>query len=158
MQSSLRKSLLIAFILAVFLDIGNFFMPMPIYTPLFLHSSFLQGSSHELRATMLGILISCYGIAQIFGGPLFGELSDQHGRKKILLTSLGASAIGCLLGGISLTIGSISLVYISRLLIGLSSGTIAVVFALAADYSNDNDRAKNLGYINIGISIGATLG
>ncbi|MCD6047112.1 MAG: arabinose efflux permease family protein [Gammaproteobacteria bacterium] len=153
----LEKSLLLTLMLVVFLDIGNFFMPMPIYTPLFIQSNFLHSYSYEMRSILLGFVIACYGLAQLFGGPIFGELSDQYGRKKILIFSLCLSIIGCVLSGISLTIGSILMVFISRFLIGLSSGTIAVIFALTADYSNVNERPKNMGYITLGQSIGATL-
>ncbi|MFN7097899.1 MAG: MFS transporter [Gammaproteobacteria bacterium] len=154
----LHKPLLLALMLAVFLDIGNFFMPMPVYTPLFLHSSLLQGFSYKYKAVLLGILISCYGLGQIFGALFFGGLSDQWGRKKVILISLFISFIGCVLGGISITFGLVNLIYISRVLMGLSSGSIAVIFALTADYSNKKNRAKNLGYINIGIALGAAIG
>ncbi len=158
MQNNLNKYLLFTLMLAVFLDVGNFFMPIPIYTPLFLHSQFLLGYPQATKAIMLGYLMACYGFAQLIGGPIFGELSDQYGRKKILTLSLILSVISCLLSGISLTLGSISLIYISRCLLGLSSGTIAVVFAISADYSSNIDRAKNLGYITGSTSLGAVLG
>lgn len=158
MQQTLTKPLLLTLILISFLDIGSFFMPMPVYTPLFFQSSLLEGFPHHTKAIMLGILVACYGITQLFSGPIFGELSDQVGRKKVLLFSLLLAITGCLLGGISLTIGSISLIYISRLLVGFASGTLAVVFAAAADHSSDHDRAKNLGYIVVGQGVGAALG
>lgn len=158
MKQTLNKPLLFTLMLITFLDIGNFFMPMPIYTPLFLHTSFLQGFSHQAISIMLGILIACYGIAQLFGGPIFGELSDQYGRKKVLSFALLLATFGSILAGFSLTISSLSLVYISRLLIGFSSGTISVVLAVTADKSNDADRAKNLGYVVMGAAIGAIIG
>lgn len=154
----MKKSLLITLMLAVFLDIGNFFMPMPVYTPLFLHSSLFQGYSFEAKTILLGTLVACYGLAQLFGGPIFGEISDQYGRKKAIVGSMATAALGCLLGGISLTIASVPLIFLSRLLIGFSSGTLAVVFAVTADNSTEQDRPKNLGYINTGIAIGAAIG
>lgn len=155
---TIKKTLLFTMMLAVFLDVGNFFMPMPVYTPLFFHSSFLSGYSHEAISILLGVLVACYGFAQLFGGPFFGDLSDQYGRKKILILSLVLSTLGCILGGISLSTNNLFLVFISRLIIGFASGTISIIFALAADYSTKETSAKNLGYVTVGTSVGAALG
>ena len=154
----MKKSLLYTLMLAVFLDIGNFFMPMPVYTPLFLHSPLLQTYSFEFKSILLGTLVACYGFAQLFGAPILGELSDQYGRKKAILISMVMALVGCLLAAMSLTINSIPLIFFSRLLIGFASGTIAIVFAIAADHSTEKSKAKNLGYINTGLSIGAAIG
>lgn len=124
---TIKKTLLFTMMLAVFLDVGNFFMPMPVYTPLFFHSSFLSGYSHEAISILLGVLVACYGFAQLFGGPFFGDLSDQYGRKKILILSLVLSTLGCILGGISLSTNNLFLVFISRLIIGFASGTISII-------------------------------
>lgn len=158
MTKNLDQKLLFALMLAVFLDIGNFFMPMPVYSPLFLDSPLLQHLPHSIKSIMLGGLIACYGAAQLFGGPILGKLSDQYGRKKILIFSLSASMLGCLISAIGLTTSSIILIYVSRLIIGFASGTIAVIFALTADFSKKNEYAKNLGYVTIGTALGATLG
>ena len=158
MPNIFTRPLIFTLMLAVFLDIGNFFMPMPIYSPLFLHSSFLHGYSHEARAIMLGVLMALYGVAQLFGAPIFAEFSDQHGRRKAILLSMVIALAGCILAAISITYHSIPLVYISRLMIGFGSGTIAVVFAVTADLSNESNRAKHLGFINTGLSIGAAVG
>lgn len=158
MQETIKKPLLYTLMLSVFLDVANFFMPIPIYTPLFLKTTFLQDISPSTKAVMLGSLIACYGFMQLFSGPIFGDLSDKYDRKKILSLSLILSTFSCLLSGISLGLDSIKLIYISRLLLGFSSGTIAIVFAITADKSNKNNRAKNLGYITAGTSLGAVFG
>lgn len=154
----MRKSLLITLMLAVFLDIANFFLPVPIYTPLFLHTTFLSHYSYEAKSILLGLLVACYGLAQLFGGPIYGEISDQFGRKKAIVFSMCTAIIGCLLGGVSLYFESLPLIFLSRLIIGFSSGTVAVVFASTADNSSEKDLAKNMGYINTGLSVGATVG
>ena len=158
LRLAMKKSLLSALMLAGFLDIANFFMPIPIYTPLFLHSNLLLGYPEESKSILLGILVACYGVAQLIAAPIFGELSDQRGRKKIILLSLSMAVIGCILGGLSLSITSLPLIFLSRILIGVASGTIAIVFAAAADNSSEKDRPKNLGYINTGLAVGVITG
>ena len=157
-KAGLSKKLVLILILIVFLDICNFFMPVPIYTPLFLHGSFLPGVSYAHTVILLGILISCFGGAQLFGGPIFGELSDQYGRKKILILALAAGMVGTLLAAISLTTHIIWLTYVSRLIIGFSSGTIGISYAVAADLSENKDLAKNIGYISLGPSFASAVG
>lgn len=154
----MKKALLFSLILAGFLDLSNFFMPIPIYTPLFLHSTLTSGYSNELKSILLGVLVACYGCAQLFAAPIFAELSDQHGRKKVILLSFSLAFFGCALGGVSLSIASLPLIFVSRILIGAASGTVAVIFAIAADYSSENERPKNLGYINTGLAMGCVIG
>jgi predicted MFS family arabinose efflux permease len=150
MKQTLDRKFLFILIMTVFLDICNFFMPVPVYTPLFLQHGFLPHVSYANTVILLGVLVSCFGAAQLIGGPILGELSDQYGRKKILMLALITGMMGTLLGAISLTTGSLPLVYISRLIIGFSSGTIGVSYAVAADFSTPKDLAKNIGIISLG--------
>jgi len=99
MKETIKKPLLYTLMLSVFLDVANFFMPIPIYTPLFLKTTFLQDISPSTKAVMLGSLIACYGFMQLFSGPIFGDLSDKYDRKKILSLSLILSTFSCLLNG-----------------------------------------------------------
>ena len=41
-----------------------------------------------------GLLGTIYGFAQLIGSPLMGKLSDQHGRRTVMLISLIGSGIG----------------------------------------------------------------
>ena len=157
-ERSLDRRLLLILIFVVFLDICNFFLPVPVYTPLFIHGSFIHGVSESTAMILLGVLVSCFGLAQLFGGPLFGELSDQYGRKKILLIALIIGMFGTLLAAISLTTGIVPLIYISRLIIGFSSGTIGVSYAVAADFSKGTELSKNIGLISLGPTFAAAIG
>lgn len=147
-----------ALMFAVFLDVANYFMPVPMFSPLFLKSDHFAFISLENRKILLGLLMGLYGFAQLFGGPFFGRISDRYGRKRILTLSLILSFFSTILGGLSLYINSIPLIYLSRLLLGLSSGTIALAFAITSNLSDDENRAKNIGYITIGTSLGSIFG
>jgi len=157
-KDNISKLLLIVLMFSVFLDVANFFMPLPIFSPLFLGGKHYLEFSLNDRKLLLGFLMGLYGLAQLIGGPLLGHISDRTSRKKLLVVSLALSFFSTLLSGYSLHLGSIVLIYVSRLLLGLSSATIALAFTIASDLSNDESRAKNIGYITIGTSLGAILG
>ena len=73
------------------------------------------------------MLSSVYYLAQLFGGVLFGWLSDQHlTRKQVLVLSLLGSALAYLLLGLSKHTG---LVVISRILVGIVKHTMTICTA-----------------------------
>ena len=44
-------------------------------------------------AIEIGFLMACYSLAQFLFAPLWGSLSDRHGRRPILLMSIGLGAV-----------------------------------------------------------------
>lgn len=144
-------------VLTVFLDICNFFMPVPIYTPLFLNTGFVPGVSEHTALILLGILVACFGAAQLIGGPILGELSDKYGRKKVILGALFLGFIGTTLAAVSLSVHSVSLLYISRIVIGFSSGTIGISYAVAADHCSPKNLSKYIGIISVGPCLASAI-
>jgi len=110
------------------------------------------------RNIALGVLVAAYPLAQFFGAPILGTLSDRHGRKKMLIISLIGTLIGYLLFAVGLLTGQLWLLYFSRALDGFTGGNIGVANSAIADMSTENNRAKNFGLIGMAFGFGFVIG
>ena len=106
-------------------------------------------------ATIVGVLIAAFSIAQLASAPLWGRFSDRYGRRPALLAGLIISAIAYVIFAYASTLW---LLLISRIVQGFGGGTIGVVQAYVADASDPNDRAKSLGWLSAATSLGAVVG
>ena len=73
-------------VLTVFIDITGYGIIIPL----------LPYYANEFQAgpTALGVLIASFALMQFFFSPILGKISDNKGRKPILLLSLFFSFIG----------------------------------------------------------------
>jgi multidrug resistance protein len=106
-------------------------------------------------ATIVGVLIAAFSIAQLASAPLWGRFSDRYGRRPALLVGLLVSAVAYVIFAYASTLW---LLLLSRVVQGLGGGTIGVVQAYVADASDPNDRAKSLGWLSAATSLGAVVG
>src|SRR3954464_1535963 len=106
-------------------------------------------------ATIVGVLIAAFSIAQLASAPLWGHFSDSYGRRPALLVGLLVSAVAYVIFAYASTLW---LLLLSRVVQGLGGGTIGVVQAYVADASDPKDRAKSLGWLSAGPSFGAVVG
>src|SRR5256714_7861686 len=106
-------------------------------------------------ATIVGILIAAFSIAQLASAPLWGKFSDRYGRRPALLVGLIVSAVAYVIFAYASTLW---LLLLSRIVQGFGGGTIGVVQAYVADASDPNDRAKSLGWLSAATSFGAVVG
>jgi MFS family permease len=106
-------------------------------------------------ATMVGVLISAFSVAQLAVAPGWGKFSDRYGRRPAILA-------GLLLTGFSYALfafaGSITALLLTRLIQGAGGGTIGVVQAYVADASSPEERTKSLGWLSVVTSLGAVAG
>ena len=75
----------------VLLDLIGIGIIIPILAPLLLgNATTLVSASVDTgtRIIILGFLTGVYPLAQFFGAPILGALSDRYGRKPVLLLSL----------------------------------------------------------------------
>ena len=106
-------------------------------------------------ATIVGVLIAAFSIAQLASAPLWGRFSDRYGRRPALLAGLLVSAVAYVIFAYASTLW---LLLLSRVVQGLGGGTIGVVQAYVADASDPGDRAKSLGWLSAATSLGAVVG
>jgi MFS family permease len=106
-------------------------------------------------ATVVGLLVSAFSVAQLAVAPIWGRFSDRYGRRPAILAGL------LLTGGayvIFAFAGSVPVLLLSRLVQGLGGGTIGVVQAYVADASPPEERTKSLGWLSAVTSLGAVAG
>lgn len=103
----------------------------------------------------VGILQATYPMMQFIGAPILGRLSDRFGRKPVLV----ASQIGTLLGFILLGFAdTLWLLFLSRIIDGLSGANISTAQAAIADSTDDQSRTQGLGLIGAAFGVGFVLG
>jgi MFS family permease len=113
--------------------------------------------SQRLGATpfMVGALISVYALCQLVAGPVVGTLSDRYGRRRVLIVSqIGTLASFVLLASAN----SLTLVFLARIIDGLTSGNISVAHAYAAEHSAPSARKQALGTTSGAIGTGLLVG
>ncbi|MBL7940720.1 MAG: MFS transporter [Flavobacteriales bacterium] len=127
---------------------------MTIVLPLFPFLLERYVPNNQIAVTM-SALVSIFAICQFFASPIFGALSDRFGRKPILLVSLLGSAVGYLLLGIG---GALWVLFLGRIIDGLTAGNQSALFAYVADRTEPNERGKWYGYLGGAIGIGFMIG
>ena len=110
---------------------------------------------YQANPFQIGMLTASYSFFQLVASPIIGRLSDRYGRKKILIISQFGSAVGYLLLGIA---GNLPLLFISRIVDGITGGNISIAQAYIADVTDKKNRAKGMGMIGAAFGIGFIFG
>ncbi|HVV46764.1 MAG TPA: MFS transporter [Bryobacteraceae bacterium] len=106
-------------------------------------------------ATVVGLLISAYAFCQLIAGPILGRMSDHMGRKPLLILSQCGTFIGFLVLASSV---SLWMVFLSRIIDGLTAGNLSLAQAYIADVTTPENRAKSFGVIGVAFGIGFLIG
>jgi MFS family permease len=143
----MRKASLGTLFLTVFLDLLGFGLVIP----------FLPGVARHLGASDLVATLPAvaYSLMQFLFIPIWGRLSDRIGRRPVLLWSIGATAAGMTLLGLS---QSLVLLFIARFWSGIATANIAVAQAYIADVTPPERRARGMGIIGMGFGLGFIIG
>ncbi|WEX75840.1 TCR/Tet family MFS transporter [Sinorhizobium numidicum] len=146
-----RRGLFLVFLI-LFLDIMGIAIIVPVL-PTYLEE--LTGANVSEAAIDGGWLLLAYSAMQFLFAPLIGNLSDRFGRRPILLASVLTFAIDNLICALAT---SYWMLFIGRILAGISGASFGTASAYIADVSDDGNRAKNFGLIGIAFGTGFALG
>lgn len=154
-EPTVNKQALIFGLVAVFLCGIGFSIIMPVVP--FLVQPYVH--SPEQQATIVTLLLSIYAFCVFIASPGLGALSDRFGRRPLLLICLFGSAIGYIVFGIG---GALWVLFLGRMIEGLTGGSIGTIFAYFADITPREQRTKYFGWVGamtgVGIVIGPTIG
>jgi DHA1 family tetracycline resistance protein-like MFS transporter len=115
----------------------------------------LYAARFGANAFVIGLLGATYPAMQFIGAPILGRLSDRFGRRPILIVSQIGTFLGFILLGFA---NALPLLFISRIIDGLSGANISTAQAVVTDVTNDNTRTQGLGLIGAAFGIGFILG
>ncbi|MFZ5893873.1 MAG: TCR/Tet family MFS transporter [Myxococcota bacterium] len=112
-------------------------------------------SDPDQVSRVYGYFVAVYAILQFLSSPLLGSLSDRFGRRPVLLVSLLGAAIDYFFMAYAPTL---PLLFLGRIVSGVSGASFTVASAYIADISNDENRSKNFGVMGAGFGLGFILG
>jgi multidrug resistance protein len=133
--------------LTVFVDLVGFGIVLPLLP--------LYADRFGASGLTVGLLVTVYSVAQFFMAPLWGRLSDRFGRRPILLLGLVGSAAAY---AVFAWAGSVTALFVSRIMAGVGGSTIPVAEAYIADITPPERRAGNMGLIGAAFGLGFTVG
>ncbi len=139
-----------------FIDIVGFSMLIPMLPYFVTHF----GAS----PLVVGLLLATFSFCQLVSAPLWGNVSDRIGRKAVLIVSqIGATIGWAMLGFASdiaafLAVAPIAVVFVARVVEGISGGNISITQAYVADLVEAKDRARAFGLIGAMFAAGMVFG
>ena len=115
----------------------------------------LYAARFSATPIVVGVLQATYPLMQFVGAPILGRLSDRFGRKPILVISQLGTLAGFILLGFANTL---TILFLSRIIDGLSGANISTAQAAIADSTNERTRTQGLGLIGAAFGLGFSLG
>ncbi|MGD8726688.1 MAG: MFS transporter, partial [Gemmatimonadales bacterium] len=104
---------------------------------------------------VIGWMIASFSIVQLASAPVWGRMSDNLGRRAVILFGLAASAVAFVVFGFAT---SVWMLFLSRMIQGFGGGTTGVLQAYVADVTEPRDRAKALGWLSAATGAGVMIG
>ena len=102
-----------------------------------------------------GVVSFTFGVANFFGSPVLGSLSDRFGRRPVLLIGFTGLALSFLVTGLATALWMLIAV---RMVSGLMQSNAAVANAYVADITPPEQRARRFGLMGAMFGLGFTLG
>jgi len=146
-QRSMKQKGLFTLFLVVFIDLLGFGLILPLLP--------FVAENFNASALQIGLLSATYSFFQLIASPIIGKLSDRYGRKKLLFISQIGTMLSFILMG---TAQSLTVLFLSRVLDGITGGNITIAQAYIADSTTPKDRAKSMGMLGAAFGIGFIFG
>ena len=149
-----RKPSILVVFLTVFIDLIGFGIVVPL-VPLF-------SRHYGASGFVIGVIIASFSAMQFLFSPLWGKLSDRHGRRPILLISTAGAAVSYVLfalaSGLENHTLALGALLVSRMFAGACGGNITVAQAYIADITPPENRSKRMGLIGMAFGLGFIFG
>lgn len=151
-----------SFLIAIFLDGITLSLVFPLLNELLVDpkTSLLPSEySHYQRELTYSIVLFAYMLCWAWGNALISSLSDIIGRKPTLLISMAGKIAGFTMLLVSVQLGSVALLVVSRVVDGLTNGVQPEAEAVGIDLSPGRGlRPTYIGYLLLPVALGDTVG
>ena len=144
-----RKTLLsptLVVTMTIFIDITGFGMIIPLLP--------FYAETFQAGGTALGVLVASFAIMQFVFSPILGRVSDNIGRRPVLLLSILTSLASFVLFSAA---NSFVILLLSRIVAGMATET-AVAQAYIADITSGKERASGMGRVGAAHGAGFIIG
>ncbi|MBA4259029.1 MAG: tetracycline resistance MFS efflux pump [Chitinophaga sp.] len=149
-----NKKAAVGFIfITILIDVIGIGLIIPVVPKLI--EELVHSSSASLAAQYGGWLTFSYAFMQFLISPVLGNLSDQYGRRPILLFSLLGFGLDYLFVAFAPTI---TWLFVGRIIAGITGASITTASAYMADISTPENRAQNFGMIGAAFGLGFIIG
>src|SRR5436305_7078794 len=146
MLGLVSRPLLIIF-LTIFVNLVGFGIIVPLL-PFYV-------STFGASPLVIGLLFGIFSLAQLIAAPVLGDWSDKYGRRPVLVFSLAGTVVSFVMLAVA---HSITMLFLARIVDGLSGGNISTARAYVADITAPKDRARAYGLIGAAFGLGFILG
>jgi DHA1 family tetracycline resistance protein-like MFS transporter len=147
-----RTAALSFIFVTVLIDVIGFGIIIPVMPQLI--RSLSNGSMSD-AAQYGGWLIFSYAFTQFLFSPILGNLSDQYGRRPVLLFSLFGFGMDYIF---LIFAPSLQWIFVGRIIAGITGASWTTASAYVADVSTPENRAQNFGMIGAAFGIGFIIG
>ncbi len=152
METAQRKRAFTFILITLTLDAMGIGLILPVMPDLIRE---VEGGTIGGAAVWGGILATTFAVMQFVFGPILGSLSDRYGRRPVLLVSLLVMTIDYLVMAVA---GSIWLLFITRVVGGITAATMSTANAFIADISEPHEKSANFGLVGAAFGFGFVLG
>lgn len=146
-----RQAAMPFIMLTVLIDMISIGLIIPVLPPLV--GTFTASPAEQTQ--WFGVVAFAFGIANFFGSPIIGALSDRYGRRPVLLMGFCGLALSFFVTGMATALWMLVAV---RLVSGAMQSNAAVANAYVADITPPELRAKRFGMIGAMFGLGFILG
>lgn len=151
-MSNSRTPALSFIFITILIDCIGFGVIIPVMPTLIMD---LGGLTNSEASRLGGYLLFAFAGMQFLCSPIMGGLSDQYGRRPVLLASLFGFGLDYIFLAFAPSIGWL---FVGRLIAGAMGASFTTAGAYIADISEPDKRAQNFGMIGAAFGLGFIIG
>jgi DHA1 family tetracycline resistance protein-like MFS transporter len=142
----MTRPLLIIF-LTIFVNLVGFGIIIPLLP--------FYAETFGASPVIVGLLFATFSLCQLIASPILGDLSDRYGRRPVLVFILAGTVVSFVMLALA---QSVVMLFLARIVDGLSGGNISTARAYVADVSEPHDRARAYGILGAAFGLGFIFG